>query len=103
MRCAGDYVCFIFTFVCCGFVLFFFLMIRRPPRSTPFPYTTLFRSGFSVRVAVLLRGAGIQREGVAVSRAGPGPDQSTVFRGAARMRAAPRNTHRESTRPNYSD
>src|SRR3712207_8651814 len=22
----------------------FFLMIRRPPRSTPFPYTTLFRS-----------------------------------------------------------
>src|SRR2546430_17235485 len=24
---------------------FFFLMIRRPPRSTPFPYTTLFRSG----------------------------------------------------------
>src|SRR2546426_1199565 len=27
------------------FVLFFFLMIRRPPRSTLFPYTTLFRSG----------------------------------------------------------
>src|SRR5215813_14548620 len=27
----------------CGF--FFFLMIRRPPRSTLFPYTTLFRSG----------------------------------------------------------
>src|SRR5579862_9964021 len=26
-------------------VLFFFLMIRRPPRSTLFPYTTLFRSG----------------------------------------------------------
>src|SRR5260221_547877 len=24
---------------------FFFLMIRRPPRSPPFPYTTLFRSG----------------------------------------------------------
>src|SRR3712207_8904491 len=28
---------------CAG--LFFFLMIRRPPRSTLFPYTTLFRSG----------------------------------------------------------
>src|SRR5215475_15566886 len=28
-------------FVC---FLFFFLMIRRPPRSTLFPYTTLFRS-----------------------------------------------------------
>src|ERR1039458_10445002 len=26
-------------------VPFFFLMIRRPPRSTLFPYTTLFRSG----------------------------------------------------------
>src|ERR1041384_4294456 len=29
--------------ICVG--LFFFLMIRRPPRSTLFPYTTLFRSG----------------------------------------------------------
>src|SRR5260370_32972712 len=27
-----------------SFLLFFFLMIRRPPRSTLFPYTTLFRS-----------------------------------------------------------
>src|SRR5215469_17767949 len=27
------------------FSFFFFLMIRRPPRSTLFPYTTLFRSG----------------------------------------------------------
>src|SRR3989441_9046595 len=26
-------------------MVFFFLMIRRPPRSTLFPYTTLFRSG----------------------------------------------------------
>src|SRR5256886_8361615 len=26
------------------FSVFFFLMIRRPPRSTLFPYTTLFRS-----------------------------------------------------------
>src|SRR6266566_4449674 len=26
-----------------GFCFFFFLMIRRPPRSTLFPYTTLFR------------------------------------------------------------
>src|SRR3712207_7520447 len=25
--------------------VYFFLMIRRPPRSTLFPYTTLFRSG----------------------------------------------------------
>src|SRR5688572_32311355 len=27
-----------------SYVFFFFLMIRRPPRSTLFPYTTLFRS-----------------------------------------------------------
>src|SRR6266540_5972494 len=27
-----------------GNLIFFFLMIRRPPRSTLFPYTTLFRS-----------------------------------------------------------
>src|SRR2546427_8302471 len=26
------------------YLIFFFLMIRRPPRSTLFPYTTLFRS-----------------------------------------------------------
>src|SRR3712207_9383106 len=31
------------TFVI-GVHIFFFLMIRRPPRSTLFPYTTLFRS-----------------------------------------------------------
>src|SRR3712207_9201633 len=36
---------------------FFFLMIRRPPRSTLFPYTTLFRSSGTVsadRVADIL-------------------------------------------------
>src|SRR5699024_12259971 len=31
---------FVLTFSC----IFFFLMLRRPPRSTLFPYTTLFRS-----------------------------------------------------------
>src|SRR5256885_16338144 len=31
-------------------MFFFFLMIRRPPRSTLFPYTTLFRSGQRGRV-----------------------------------------------------
>src|ERR1043165_10119122 len=30
----------------------FFLMIRRPPRSTLFPYTTLFRSRFACRWVV---------------------------------------------------
>src|SRR5438445_7752699 len=31
---------------CFIYLLFFFLIIRRPPRSTLFPYTTLFRSKF---------------------------------------------------------
>src|SRR2546430_9828433 len=40
-------------------VFIFFLMIRRPPRSTLFPYTTLFRSGCDIRaswVSVTSRG-----------------------------------------------
>src|SRR2546421_7139906 len=36
-------------------LFFFFLMIRRPPRSTLFPYTTLFRSQISVKTRVELR------------------------------------------------
>src|SRR6202040_2782356 len=36
---------------CLFLVFFFFLMIRRPPRSTLFPYTTLFRSGDDVGAA----------------------------------------------------
>src|SRR3712207_9429123 len=35
-------------------LLFFFLMIRRPPRSTLFPYTTLFRS----KTVLVIGGAG---------------------------------------------
>src|SRR5689334_25183784 len=31
-------------YMCLVLFYFFFLMIRRPPRSTLFPYTTLFRS-----------------------------------------------------------
>src|SRR4051812_49810433 len=42
---------FRFTYACLSF-LFFFLMIRRPPRSTLFPYTTLFRSfAFAIAAA----------------------------------------------------
>src|SRR2546422_11538727 len=41
-------LCFFFVFRACVSSVrrFFFLMIRRPPRSTLFPYTTLFRSMF---------------------------------------------------------
>src|SRR5690349_24746072 len=34
-------------------LLLFFLLIRRPPRSTLFPYTTLFRSGVLLLFATL--------------------------------------------------
>src|SRR2546423_5460815 len=42
---------------------FFFLMIRRPPRSTLFPYTTLFRSSYFHNATDLLwlgRGAALR-------------------------------------------
>src|SRR3712207_8048121 len=39
--------------ICFAYVCFFFLMIRRPPRSTLFPYTTLFRSGLEGTSAAL--------------------------------------------------
>src|SRR3712207_9513297 len=44
-------------------LFFFFLMIRRPPRSTLFPYTTLFRSALP-----LARPAVRQRPGPRIER-----------------------------------
>src|SRR5438270_3238178 len=47
---------------CCrAYLVFFVLRIRRPPRSTLFPYTTLFRSA----------GVGGSRPGRGVRRGGP--------------------------------
>src|SRR5215207_1446967 len=40
---------------------FFFLMIRRPPRSTLFPYTTLFRSNHRAEVKMRPRLASVHR------------------------------------------
>src|SRR2546422_11321068 len=48
------------------FIFIFFLMIRRPPRSTLFPYTTLFRSR---RDAVLGEVGGKPPDQVSLSRA----------------------------------
>src|SRR5437867_9510666 len=39
----------------------FFLMLRRPPRSTLFPYTTLFRSGSGSNLIEVVEGARNQR------------------------------------------
>src|SRR5437899_4299250 len=40
---------FCYPTLLCFLSYFFFLMIRRPPRSTLFPYTTLFRSSTAPR------------------------------------------------------
>src|SRR6266487_4172015 len=48
-----SYICFMFFVLYLSFLFpycFFLLMIRRPPRSTLFPYTTLFRSREQVRL-----------------------------------------------------
>src|SRR2546429_9852627 len=59
---------------------FFFLMIRRPPRSTLFPYTTLFRSHVVLqqglqsilyrRLALRIAGKGHDDDGLASDLAG---------------------------------
>src|SRR2546422_3122817 len=66
-------------------LLFFFLMIRRPPRSTLFPYTTLFRSlSGSPRTAAMSGGAtprGLRRAPPLrrlLSPGGPGPDRKST-------------------------
>src|SRR5437016_10363403 len=59
------------------FSFFFFLMIRRPPRSTLFPYTTLFRSTHGVQLQLgmplLLRRASHLRQ----VRDGPRSEEHT--------------------------
>src|ERR1043165_7438828 len=54
------------------YLVFFFLMIRRPPRSTLFPYTTLFRSGRSARCRCRRRpgSAGSRHAGRIAGRSG---------------------------------
>src|SRR3712207_9035756 len=62
--------------------IFFFLMIRRPPRSTLFPYTTLFRSlGLHTHRE---RGAGAREQDTAISRGKP-VDPLEAFGGLARQ------------------
>src|SRR5262245_65262998 len=82
-------------------------MIRRPPRSTLFPYTTLFRSRLVGRRAVALRARRQPRD----PRAGPVPDgvaphgarvRGAVRRGPRRRRAPAARGDRKSTRLNSS-
>src|SRR5438034_6904206 len=56
-------------------LFFFFLMIRRPPRSTLFPYTTLFRSielGWDLELLLLRQDYGQARTGHDVESLGAG-------------------------------
>src|SRR5689334_24802040 len=64
-------------------------MMRRPPRSTLFPYTTLFRSGL-VRRAGLVRGAAVLRRVATLRRGAPGR------RARARSGAGPRSEEHTS-------
>src|SRR5206468_11791078 len=43
-------------------IFFFFLMIRRPPRSTLFPYTTLFRSRYIEQLWAARKAGALSRE-----------------------------------------
>src|SRR5438552_11747165 len=69
--------------------LFFFLMLRRPPRSTLFPYTTLFRS----RSATSPESATLR----AVTRPSTAPPAY-----ASRRESTPTSRDRKSTRLNSS-
>src|SRR5436190_4119561 len=71
----------------------FFLMIRRPPRSTLFPYTTLFRSG--CRRAM----SGSHSSGGSTTRSSGEPSKR---RGAGTSAASFARLDRKSTRLNSS-
>src|SRR5438045_9275107 len=64
---------FLFTVIC--LLLFFFLMIRRPPRSTLFPYTTLFRSCSSA--VILPRLSALRSNGFFIASSGISDRKST--------------------------
>src|SRR5256885_6982846 len=76
-------------------------MIRRPPRSTLFPYTTLFRSraGFGGGGGTAIRSAGRRASGAALGFA-PRRDGAACASRGRDAHAAP--SDRESTRLNSS-
>src|SRR2546430_8225344 len=80
-----------------GVYLFFFLMIRRPPRSTLFPYTTLFRSRYGGD-----RGARRQRRETARRRCGGGGAGLRASGSSPAPSPVLRSRDRKSTRLNSS-
>src|SRR3712207_9411317 len=84
--------------------VFFFLMIRRPPRSTLFPYTTLFRSALTQLLArdvrIVTDGGGKVRAALEVI---DGADRAARFLvNATRQRPGAWWRDRKSTRLNSS-
>src|SRR3712207_6855363 len=85
-----------FTLVLCSH--FFFLMIRRPPRSTLFPYTTLFRSPLGI--ALIVAGAALMLTFVsAFRRAHTAVDP---YRPSTRTRVDRKSTRLNSSHANIS-
>src|SRR3712207_7052998 len=81
-------------------MFFFFLMIRRPPRSTLFPYTTLFRS-LTTDTPVLLAPAA-QLQEVADPAGGDQVTDAFQARAIARLVGDGQLEDRKSTRLNSS-
>src|SRR3712207_6862985 len=76
-------------------------MIRRPPRSTLFPYTTLFRSSYGGSSPRSGRRRGILRRR-AIRRDEPERRLDRLLRGDVRLPADPGQRDRKSTRLNSS-
>src|SRR3712207_7411040 len=79
-------------------------MIRRPPRSTLFPYTTLFRSGQGARRLVAERRRQDDGERLLVAREGPadGVDAGDLGRGPRVPRGDRKSTRLNSSHANIS-
>src|SRR3712207_9230286 len=85
-----------------GDFMFFFLMIRRPPRSTLFPYTTLFRSEVGRRDACDAEPVGDLRGDGRLARARGTTDEHDDRQIEAPELAVAAQTDRKSTRLNSS-
>src|SRR2546427_7795584 len=81
-------------------LFFFFLMIRRPPRSTLFPYTTLFRSAVTAGRTVAENPGSAYNPLFIYSGSGLGKTHVLMAIGHAAKKLAP--TDRKSTRLNSS-
>src|SRR2546426_3576347 len=74
-----------------SYLFFFFLMIRRPPRSTLFPYTTLFRSDShhgALQRAIELGPEGVVREVIESRLLGRGGAAFPVDRKSTRLNSS---------------